>query len=88
MSEFFERTLIGGFNCVNTRLAFDKEILIDDNKNEKMLFDLHIDGKKQTKRISIKTLKMDENNQYGEAMMKPLSYGCIKTRTRTFPKFG
>ena len=88
MSEFFERTLIGGFNCVNTRLAFDKEILIDDNKNEKVLFDLHIDRKKQTKRISIKTLKMDENNQYGEAMMKPLSYGCIKTRTRTFPKFG
>ena len=42
----FERTLIGGFNCVNTRLAFDKEILIDDNKNEKVLFDLHIDGKK------------------------------------------
>ena len=84
----FERTLIGGFSCVNTRLAFDTEILIDDNKNEKVLFDLHIDGKKQTKRISIKTLKMDENNQYGEAMMKPLSYGCIKTRTRTFPKFG
>ena len=45
----FERTLIGGFSCVNTRLAFDTEILIDDDKNEKVLFDLHIDGKKQTK---------------------------------------
>ena len=61
----FERTLIGGFSCVNTRLAFDTEILIDDSKNEKVLFDLHIDGKKQTQRISTKILKMDENNQYG-----------------------
>ena len=47
----FERTLVGGFSCVNTRLAFDTEIPVDDNKNENVLFDLHIDGKKQTKRI-------------------------------------
>ena len=26
----FKRTLIRGFSCVNTRLAFDTEILIDD----------------------------------------------------------
>ena len=43
-----------------------------------MLFDLNIDGKKQTKIISTKILKMDENNQYGQAMTKPLPYGCIK----------
>ena len=79
----FERTLIGGFSCVNTRLAFDTEILIDDNKNEKVLFDLHIDGKKQTKRISTKILKMDENNQCGQAMTKPLPYGCIKRQDHT-----
>ena len=42
------------------------------------MFDLNIDNKKQTKRISSKTLKMDENNQYGVAMTKPLRYGCIK----------
>ena len=42
----FKRKLIGGFGCVNTRLAFDTETLIDNNKNEKVLFDLHIDGKK------------------------------------------
>ena len=43
-----------------------------------MLFDLNINGKKQIKRISTKILKMDENNQYGQAMTKPLPYSCIK----------
>lgn len=63
---------------MNPQLAFDTEILLDDNKNEKVLLDLKIDGKKQTKRILTKILKVDENNQYGHAMMKPLPYGCIK----------
>ena len=64
---------------MNTRLAFDTEILLKDNKkNSKVLFDLLIDGKKQPKRISSKILIMDENNQYGQAMTKPLQYGCIK----------
>ena len=40
----FERTLMGGFSCLNTRLAFDKEIVIDDNKNEKVLFNFQTDG--------------------------------------------
>ena len=26
---------------------------------------------------------MDENNQYGMAMTKPLSYGCIEKRKRS-----
>ena len=43
----FEKTLIGGFSCVNTRLAFDTEILLNDNKSEKVIFDLHIDGKQK-----------------------------------------
>ena len=38
--------------------------------------------KKQTKRISSKKLKMDENNKYGMAMTKPLPYGCIKKSKR------
>ena len=29
----FEKTLIGGFSCVNTRLAFDTDILVKDPKN-------------------------------------------------------
>ena len=28
----FERTPIGGFSCVNARLAFDTEILLDNDK--------------------------------------------------------
>ena len=49
-----------------------------ENKDEKVVYDLYIDGKKQTKRISTKIIKMDENNQYGQAMTKALLYGCIK----------
>ena len=77
----FEKTLIGGFSCINTRLAFDTQILVAENKNEKVLFDLEIDGKKQTKRISTKILKMDKNYQYGQALTKPLAYGCIKNKS-------
>ena len=53
-------------------------MLLNDNNQEKVLFDICIDGKKQTKRVSCKTLGMDENNQYGMTMTKPLPYGCIK----------
>ena len=56
------------------------QILLNDNENEKVLLDFYINGKKQTKRISSKILKMDENNQYGKAMTKPLPYGCIKKK--------
>ena len=45
----FEKTLIGGFSCANARLAFDTELLIDKNENEKVIFDLLIDDKRQTK---------------------------------------
>ena len=76
----FEKTLIGGFSCVNTRLAFDTEILLNDNKSEKVIFDLHIDGKQ--KRISSKIPKMDENNQHGQGMSRPLPYGCIVINRR------
>ena len=32
----------------------------------------------QTKRTSFVILKMVKNNQYGQAMTKPLPYGCVK----------
>ena len=54
-------------------------------KIEKILFDLNIDGKKQTKRISSKILKMDENNQYGMAMTKPLPCGYIRKENTPTP---
>ena len=65
--KLFEKTLIGAFSCVNTRLAFDTEILLNDKKKWKVLFDL--DGWKQTKRILTQILKMDESNQYGMAIL-------------------
>ena len=79
----FEKTLIGGFSCINTRFAFDTEVLIDKNENEKVILDLLLDGKKQTKRISSNVIKMDENNQHDMAMTKPLPYGCIKKRDQS-----
>ena len=42
----FEKTLIGGFSCINTRSAFDTQILLNDKGNEKVLFNLEIDKKK------------------------------------------
>ena len=42
-----EKILIGGFSCVNTRLAFDTQILLSENKNEKVLYEF------QQRRISV-----------------------------------
>ena len=80
----FEKTLIGGFSGVNTRLAFDTNILFPnkDEKSErqdlKIVYSTKNNGKSETKRIVSKIPKMGENNQYGNAMTKPLPYGCIK----------
>ena len=48
--ELFEKTLIGGFSSVNTRLALDTTILLSQNNNLKVIYDLKIDGKKQNKK--------------------------------------
>ena len=75
----FEKTLIGDYSCANTRAAFDTEVFLSDQENEKILFKT---AEGEVKRFSSKIIKMDENNQYGFAMIKPLSYGCIKLRKR------
>ena len=63
-----EKTL-GGFNCVNTRCAFDSQVLLPKGKtNLKLIYKLKRDGKKENKRIVTKMLKMNENNQHGNAM--------------------
>ena len=43
----------------------------------------------QTMRTSFVILKMDMNNQYGQAMTKPLPYGCVKRKQKppTFYEF-
>ena len=73
----FEKTIIRGYSCVNTRLAFDTEIFLKDVEYEKVLFKT---AEGEVKRFSSKIIKMDENNQYGFAMTKPLPYGCIKQK--------
>ena len=91
--EIFEQTLIGGFSSVNTRLDFDSQILLPNlnehvdlknnpmNKdfNYKVVYNLKIENENaQKKRVITKILKLDENNQYGNGITKPLPTGCIK----------
>ena len=91
--EIFEQTITGGFSSVNTRLAFDSQILLPNltnninlennpmNKdfNYKIAYNLKIDNEKaEKKRVISKIFKLDKNNQYGNGMKKPLPSGCIK----------
>ena len=57
--EIFEQIVTGGFSSVNTRLAFDTQILLpnlDDKTNlennplNKVVYNLKLDGKKQRKK--------------------------------------
>ena len=91
-AEIIEETVIGGFSCVNTRLAFDSQILFPNltdkidlennlmNKdfNYKVIDNLKMNNGKTKKRLITKILKLDENNQYGNGMTKPLHTSCIK----------
>ena len=90
--DIFEKTLTGGFSCVNTRLAFVTGTLLpnstDENNNDdlnkdynnKVCYQLKLDDEKDylTRRVIRKILKLHENNQYGFAMTKPMATGCIK----------
>ena len=84
--DVFEKTLIGGFSCVTTRLSFDTSILFPRDPNGKRRKDLKLiykirnkDSQEyEDKQIVGKILKMDENNQYENAMAKPIPTGCIK----------
>ena len=73
----FEKTLIGGYSCVNTRMVFDTDLFLKDTKKEKVLFKT-ADG--QLKRFSPRIIKMDENNQYGQALTKLET--CIKKKKK------
>ena len=48
----FERILIGSFSCVNTRLAFDSQILLPKNQtdNFQLIYDVKINNVKQQKK--------------------------------------
>ena len=86
--------MISGFSCVNTRLAFDTDILMLNVKPDlaagefqerkrqdlKIVYSLKLsdDEKHKNYRPLSKIFKIHENNQYGQAMTKPLLTGCIK----------
>ena len=78
--EIFEKTITGGFSCVNTRLAFDTSILLpkklDGSRDKDFRCIYKIND--ENKRVISKILKLDENNQYSHAVTKPLPTGCIK----------
>ena len=44
----------------------------------KVVYNLKMNNEKVKKRLITKILKLDENNQYGNGMTKPLPAGCIK----------
>ena len=61
----FEKTLIGGSNYVNSRLAFGTDILLKNPSSEKVLIEIEKEkGEKQLKMFLSKIVKIDENNQY------------------------
>ena len=64
---------------MNTQMAFNTDLLVNDPKTEKLIFKAPTG---ELKRLSSKIIKMDENNQYGQAMTKPLPYGCIKRKDK------
>ena len=53
----FKTTLIGGFSCVNTRLAFDTDILVKYPKTEKILIDVTINGKKTAEKVLVQNFE-------------------------------
>ena len=80
--EIFEETVTGGFSCVNTRLAFDSQVLLPNLKNKdnlennpmnkdyncKVVYNLKMNNKKVKESVITKVLKLDENNQSNAAM--------------------
>ena len=90
--EIFEETVIEGFSCVNTRLAFDSQISLPNladkidlennpmnkNFNCKVVYNLKMNNDKTKKRLITNILKIDENSQYRHGTTKPLLTGCIK----------
>lgn len=74
----FEKTLIGSFCCINTRLAFDKTISFP--RHLKIIYKVRNSkaNELENKRIVSKVLKMDENSQYGNARTKCLLSDSIR----------
>ena len=57
---------------------------MNKNFNYKVVYNLKMNNEKTKKRVITKILKLDENNQYGHGMTKPLPTGCIKDNDDIF----
>ena len=51
---------------------------MNKNFNYKVVYNVKMNYGKTKTRVITKILKLDENNQYGHGMTKPLPTGCIK----------
>ena len=72
--------MIRGISVVNTRISFDTDLFIK-NTNQKLVYKIKNKiNQIEDVRIAAKIIKMDGNNQYGNAMTKPLLTGCIKKK--------
>ena len=84
-----EKTLIGSFSDVDKCLVFDSQILLLKNQrdNLKLIYKIKKSRRRENKKILTKILKMDENNQYGNAIRKLLPYGCVRKKQKSFVSF-
>ena len=60
--------------------------MLPKNEREKfkLIYGPKINVKKESKRIVMRNVKVDENNQYSNTMKKPFPCGCIKKQEK-FP---
>ena len=92
LCNYSRKLLSVDLSAKNSRLAFDSSILLPKNlqyqpkENLKLIYKIKNEIKNifEDKRAVTKILKMDENNQYGNVMTKPLQTGSIK-RAKKFP---
>ena len=63
------------------KMTIDESFKAYKRDDLKVIYSFKSGKKFQKKRVITKILKMDENNQYGFAMTKPMPTGCIKENT-------
>ena len=62
------------------KMDIDQSFKAFKRDNLRFVYKIKFDDQKkhERKRVMTKILKLDENNQYGYSMTKPLPTGCIK----------
>ena len=62
------------------KMDIDQSFKAFKRDNLRLVYKIKFDDQKkhERKRVMTKILKLDENNQYGYSMTKPLPTGCIK----------